>query len=314
MKKTILFLLVLLLPGVATVFAQGGDFGENNALHWELNNGTLTISGTGAMPGYSYPDAPWYSNRSSIETVIIEDGVTSIGYRDFAIYYSALTSVTIGNGVTSIEEEAFYDCSNLASVTIGNSVTSIGEEAFYCCFALTSVTIGNSVTSIGEGAFRNCSSLTSVTIPNSVTSIGVWAFYNCINLDEIHNNSSVPQSINNDCFTGVNTTGCFLYVPTGSKAAYQTAMGWRSFQNIYEENVSAIGEINPSAIRVYSNPATASFRIEGLSAPAQVTVISAGGQTVWRQTVGNGESLATGYLPSGVYLVNVNGQTIKIIK
>jgi hypothetical protein len=88
-------------------------------------------------------------------------------------------------------------------------------------------------------------------------------------------------------------------------------MGWRSFQNIYEENVSAIGEINPSAIRVYSDPATGSLRIEGLTAPAQVTVITAGGQTVWRQTVREGENIPAAHLPQGVYLVNVNGKTFK---
>ena len=82
--------------------------------------------------------------------------------------------------VTSIDYQAFYDCSKLTSITISNSVKSIGKEAFYGCSKLTSVTIGNSVTSIGKYAFYNCYSLTSVTIPNSVTSIGEEAFSGCI--------------------------------------------------------------------------------------------------------------------------------------
>ena len=73
--------------------------------------------------------------------------------------------------VTSIGEEAFYDCDYLTSVTIPNSVTSIGSSAFYFCRFLTSVTIPNSVTSIEYQAFCYCSGLTSVTIPNSVTTI-----------------------------------------------------------------------------------------------------------------------------------------------
>jgi Flp pilus assembly protein protease CpaA len=72
-------------------------------------------------------------------------------------------------------------------VTIGNSVTSIGYQAFYNCRGLTSVTIPNSVTSIGSLAFANCTSLTSITIPNSVTSIWDAAFAGCTGLPVINN-------------------------------------------------------------------------------------------------------------------------------
>ena len=99
---------------------------------------------------------------------------------------SGLTSVTIGNSVTSIGSYAFRDCTGLTSVTIGNSVTSIGEDAFYGCSGLTSVTIGNSVTSIADYAFRKCTGLTSIVIPYSVTSIGNYAFNGCTGLKEVH--------------------------------------------------------------------------------------------------------------------------------
>ena len=73
-----------------------------------------------------------------------------------------MTSVTIGNSVTSIGSYAFRGCSDLTSVTISDSVTSIGKSAFQDCSGLTSVTIGNDVTSIGWGAFNNCGSLKKV--------------------------------------------------------------------------------------------------------------------------------------------------------
>ena len=70
----------------------------------------------------------------------------------------------------------YSSCSGLTSVTIGNSVTSIENDAFHGCSGLTSVDIPNSVTNIGGGAFYNCSGLTSIDIPNSVTSMGDSAF------------------------------------------------------------------------------------------------------------------------------------------
>ena len=96
--------------------------------------------------------------------------VTSIGKSIFT-GCSSLTSVTIGNSMTRIEDSAFCGCSSLTSVTIPDSVTSIGERAFWGCSSLTSVTIPNSVTSIGKYAFNNCTSLTSVTIHGMTFSV-----------------------------------------------------------------------------------------------------------------------------------------------
>ena len=84
------------------------------------------------------------------------------------IFGSQVKNYTIGDGVTSIGKDAFYDCSSLTSVTIGNSVTSIGEKAFDDCTGLTSVTIGNAVTSIGY-AFNGCSGLTEINVDENNT-------------------------------------------------------------------------------------------------------------------------------------------------
>ncbi len=174
--KKLLTLILAFMATTATLFASSGTCGEN--VTWDLTDGVLTISGTGPMNNFTISTIPWNGERASIVSIIIEDGVTTIGNYAF-LYCDGLTSVMIGNSVTSIGVSAFYDCDGLTSVTIPNSVTSIGQSAFCQCYGLTSVTIGNSVTSIGDQAFMNCFSLTSVTIPNSVTSIGNEAFYGC---------------------------------------------------------------------------------------------------------------------------------------
>ncbi len=192
MRKKLFTFLLAIVASVGTMFAASGTCGEK--LTWNLSNGTLTISGFGTMTDYSDNSssrAPWYSSRSSIKSIVIEDGVTSIG--DYAFWYCNLTSVTIPNSVTSIGSSAFFYCNDLISVTIPNSVTNIGESAFYNCSGLTSVTIGNSVTSIGNYAFDGCSGLTSVTIPNSVTSIGEYAFEGCSGLTSVTIGNSVTS-------------------------------------------------------------------------------------------------------------------------
>jgi hypothetical protein len=162
---------------------------------------------------------PWSSYSSNIKTLVIQQGVTTIG--DGAFYNCRdLTSVTIGNSVTTIGTDAFSGCSGLTSVTIGNSVTTIGDDAFYYCSGLTSVTIPNSVTSIGDYAFYYCSGLTSVTIGNSVTSIRSSAFYGCSGLTSITvDGSNTAYSSNNGVLFNKNQT-TLIRCPEGKTGSY----------------------------------------------------------------------------------------------
>ena len=131
-----------------------------------------------------------FYNCYRLTSVVIGDSITSIGRYAF-VGCAGLTSVVIGDSVTSIGAEAFYACNSLANVVIGNSVTSISLGAFYDCNRLTSVVIPDSVTSIGDEAFSWCRGLTSVVIGDSVTSIGEDAFCNCYKLVEVINHSTL---------------------------------------------------------------------------------------------------------------------------
>ena len=211
MRKNLL-LLLLSLFSFSAIHAQ---------IDWKLENGTLTISGTGDIPGSA--GAPWYSRFYEIKKVIIKDGVTNIGENAFS-HYTALTSVEIPNSVTSIGESAFFMCTSLTSVTIGNSLMRIGNRAFENCSALLSVELPNSVTSIGYWAFESCFSLTSITIPNSVTSIGNNAFNNCVNLKSFTFKGSTPPELE---INSIFTTGRKIpvYVPANSIEVYKDALG-----------------------------------------------------------------------------------------
>ena len=155
------------------------------ALSWTLSGGTLTVSGSGAMPtcDYDYDEVDDYYT----------DGFPWAGSRD------SITKVIIGDEVTSISPAAFWNCENLKSVTIGKNVGSIGEQAFFPDTSLSSVTFnacafeGDEETAsglpqlvIGSSAFDSCETLRSLRLPKKTVSIGESAFDNCIALSQIY--------------------------------------------------------------------------------------------------------------------------------
>ncbi len=135
-----------------------------------------------------YANPLYYTKKLYINDILITelDITTATKISDYAFYSSSITSVIVGDKVTSIGGYAFYGCWSLTSVVIGNSVKSLGSSAFYNCYNLTSVTIGNSVKSLGSSAFYGCSGLTRITIPGSVTSIGSSAFSGCRSLTSVN--------------------------------------------------------------------------------------------------------------------------------
>ena len=127
-----------------------------------------------------HPENQSYASKDG--SLYTKDGKTLIQY---AIGKTD-ASFAIPDGITRIDDNAFYDCEILDSIVIPDSVTSIGDDAFRYCSALTSINISDGVTSIGDYAFSSCSALTSINIPASVTSIGGNAFVGCTALEEIN--------------------------------------------------------------------------------------------------------------------------------
>lgn len=188
MKKKLLalalvFCLVLgMFPTAYAAEAHSGSFGEN--ITWALDeSGTLTISGTGPMPNYTGGgEVPW--NADSVTSVIVEDGITTVGDWVFS-WHPELASVVLPDSITDIGSNAFYHAYQLERFVIPENVTFIGDFAFYANYKLTDPMIPECVISIGEQAFAHCSGLTTVTIPAGVEFIGNAAFAYCTALTDI---------------------------------------------------------------------------------------------------------------------------------
>ena len=183
--------------GDATLYAQwlkidaSGDCGTG-VTYSLTEDGKLTISGSGAMANYSSfkPKAPWDGYKTSITSVVIESGVTSIGESAFN-QCTSLASVTIPTGVTSIGNSAFSGCSTLETITLPAGVMTLGNSVFQNCSKLSSVTLPDLMTSIGQNAFYGCIALETITLPAGLTTINNQTFFNCSSLASI----TLPASL-----------------------------------------------------------------------------------------------------------------------
>ena len=190
-----------ILSSFATA-ATSGDFGENNCLHWEVSTGvlsgkTLTISGTGVMPDFNFPEgnlAPWWNYEAlgmltsfgnfklegELKKVVIKDGVTNVG--SYALFcLPAATQVTLPESVTRIGRYGIAMCSKLTGMSIPKGVTEIGDFGL-AGDGLTAVTLPDGLQSLGRGAFDSCTSLTNTTLPAAITAVPGKCFADCTKL------------------------------------------------------------------------------------------------------------------------------------
>jgi len=186
---------------------------EENAIFKSIDGNVYTKSGKALVK---------YAVGKLAEQYVIPDGVVTIENSAF-MNCTGLKSVVIPNSVISIGDFAFYGCTSLSNISIPSSVTKISMFAFSHCTNLTSITIENSITSIGYSAFSFCTSLANITIPDSITSIGTYAFKDCTNLTRVLIKAGV-KSIESSVFSGC--TNLVIYCEEETQPD-----GWSSYWN-----------------------------------------------------------------------------------
>ena len=191
-----------------TAAATEGDFGENNCLHWEvkgslLDGKTLTISGTGAMPDFDFPNgnlAPWWNYKAlgmikagigglngikidpigDLKKIVIKDGVTNVS--NYALFFlPAATQITLPESVTSIGRYGIALCSKLTGMSIPKGVTAIGDFGL-AGNSFTAVSLPDGLQALGRGAFDACASLSGMTLPAAITAVPDKCFDDCTKL------------------------------------------------------------------------------------------------------------------------------------
>ena len=183
-----------ILAAAATT-ETSGDFGaEGNNLHWSVEDGVLTITGSGAMEDFDFVSGvlpPWWNLKNivslnllgvikttGIQRVEIADTVADIG--EFAFFaLPELTGVQLPAGLTALPRYALAACNKLAFPALPETLTGIGDYAMAACDGFTSLTLTAGVQTLGSHAFAGCDGLTHVTVPETVQAIGSYAFANC---------------------------------------------------------------------------------------------------------------------------------------
>ena len=248
MKKRLLsmilalgMMLTILPVNAITAWAANNSCGAN--LTYELTQNTddpdtytLTIRGEGAMYDYSSSTVPWNAQKSKITSVVIENGVTSIGNNAFEDCSalkkldipqsvteigskafrgcSALTSLALPETVNRIGNTAFQGCSNLETINIPSGVKLIEKDTFHGCEKLNDVTIPAGVTLIGNSAFKACKTFRNIEIPKGVTKIDYFAFEDCTQLETV-GIPSTATNIRNFAFRNCPKLKSFVF-PSGT--------------------------------------------------------------------------------------------------
>ena len=200
-----------------------GEQGDNALWNFDPATGVMTISGTGNMMYYRQGTAPWYSFKDQIKSVVIEDGITSVGAYTF-YNCSQLADISISGSVTTIGGGAFSSCDSLTGVTIPEGVTLLAASAFTGCDNLKSVSLPSTLTKIMSYAFSS-TALETITIPAGVTKIELYTFYHCKQLKTVNyqgledpvawNNKNDPYALK--VFDQCDTDNITVNVPAGYK-------------------------------------------------------------------------------------------------
>lgn len=251
MKKHItrlLFAALLLLALCIGASAAGtsGKCGPSAYWSFDSSTGTLTISGSGAMEDYEYGNYPWMDYRNSIQTIVIGDQITQIGWNAFP--WTACSTIKFGKNVRSIGERAFNGCRNLnGDLTLPDSVQTIGAGAFQGCEKLSGdLTIPDSVQTIGDSAFEFCTGLNgTLTLGKNLRTIGKKAFSGCAFTGSL----TIPEGVTEiavGTFSSSRSNGMFtgtLTLPSMLKTIGASAFSYTDFSGelLIPDGVTSIG-------------------------------------------------------------------------
>lgn len=170
-------------------YGKGAEIasGWSGASQWTLtNDGIITFSGEGNMKNYDYSGGqPWDDYADRITSVIIEEGITSVGECAFKGLINLESIILPKTSLKKIGEAAFYGCTSLKSLYVPDGIYTIWEYTFKNCTSLEYIRLPKTLEKIDQGAFENCTNLSELFLPTNVNIIGAWSFQGCTAMESV---------------------------------------------------------------------------------------------------------------------------------
>lgn len=259
MFKQLCFRLLLLASAIATSLSAAAYSFESAGIYYNIT-GDNTVEVT-----YSDRDNNTYSGSISVPETVTNNGteysVTTIG--ESAFKGSAVTSVSMPEGITIIGFEAFSGCQNLESVALPESLTTLGIRTFGGCQSLKTIKIPSGVRAIPSSCFNGCSSLESVTIPEGVTSIEGSAFWSC-NLNAL----TLPESLE--------TIGSYAFCNNCVLKSVNIPAKVKTIESDAFYNCGLTELVIPEEVQTIDNYAFCNNPLKKLTLPSTITSIGSG--------------------------------------
>lgn len=214
-----------LLP--AAHAAETGVCGEN--VTWTLEGDTLTISGTGEMDDYVEANSPWYASRMQVRTIVVEEGITSIGDRAFR-YHTNTLEARLPSTLKEIGTEAFLACYALEIADLPAGLEHIRSLAFSNCLKLDGVELPEGLKTLETRTFQH-TGIRSIAIPETITILPEYTFLGCKNLAQVRLHDGIT-AIQDFCFDGT------LALKTIDLPEHLTAIEWGCFSGSGLESIA----------------------------------------------------------------------------
>ncbi len=247
-----------------------------------------------------------FSECTALETVSLTNGLTSISDETFASCAS-LKKVVLPNTIVNIGARAFFSCESLEMIILGDGLMDIGEYAFAYCMSLKEIDVPGTVPVIKNGTFCECTGLEKVTMHEGTILLLSAVFENCRSLKEIHcDNPTAPEINKNTTFNGVDKKRCRLHVPDESIQDYIKKWGW-SNSSIVGTSIDDVKFDYNADVMVSGN----SIIVDNLPANICVALVRIDGQTMW-QGVSDGSAIKVAVQPNNVYVLKIGNTRKKI--
>ena len=209
---------------------------DNNQAKLTTYVGEVTIPAIFTVEGKTYlvtsVDEKAFANNTMLTKLTLPETITVFGQGSFT-NCSAMTDINIPAIIQEIPSACFAQCKKMATFTLPQQVKTIGPLAFANCANAKTIELNEGITSIGNRAFLGCTSLTEMTLPSTVNQIGENAFLKASKLTKIHIKATTPPVLTDSL--GDYISKATLFVPTGSKSAYEADKLWSKFKTIEEE-------------------------------------------------------------------------------